>query len=189
MIEASKLQTILLSAQLGGLWILFLGGLVILPCELADSPFPAFAFAVTWGPNGLFLVLFMRGALSLPRFLVSVHPAEPALYRRVGVGFVKRVVATRLWPLMHGWKPAPKPRNRWELLERTESSTIGAEVCHGAAFIFGLVVTLFFLAAGQFPEAAWIIAYNILLNGYPVMLQRVNRWRVQQIRALTCESA
>jgi hypothetical protein len=29
----------------------------------------------------------------------------------------------------------------------------------------------------------WIVAFNVLLNGYPVMLQRANRWRVQQIRA------
>ena len=171
------------SAQLWGLRLLFLGSLVVLPCALAGSSFPAFAFAVTWGPNGLFLVLFMRGALSLPRFLVSVQPVEPVLYRWVGVGFVKRIVATGTWPLMHGWKPPPKPRNHEELLNRVESSTIGAEVCHGAAFIFALLVALFFLAVGQFPEAVWVVAFNMLLNGYPVMLQRVNRWRVQQIRA------
>jgi Glycosyl-4,4'-diaponeurosporenoate acyltransferase len=140
---------------------------------------------VTWGPNGLFLVLFMRGALPLPGSIVSVQPVEPVLYRWVGVGFVKRIVATRRWPLMHGLKPPPKPRNRRELLDRIESSTIGAEVCHGATFIFALLVALFFLAVGQAPEAAWIVAYNMLLNGYPVMLQRDNRWRVQQIRAST----
>jgi hypothetical protein len=34
----------------------------------------------------------------------------------------------------------------------------------------------------------WIFAFNLLLNGYPVMLQRVNRWRVQQVRASTARS-
>ena len=108
---------------------------------------------------------------------------EPVLYRWIGVGFVKRIVATHMWPLMHGWKPLPKPRSQQELLDRIEAATKGAEVCHGATFILALLVALFMLAVGQFREAAWIVAFNVLLNGYPVMLQRANRWRVQQIRA------
>jgi hypothetical protein len=172
-----------LSVQLWAFRILFLGGLGILPSALTGSPFAAVAFALAWGPNGLFLMWFMRGALHLPRFLVPVHPIEPVLYRWVGVGFVKRIVATRMWPLMHGWKPLPKPRDRQELLDRVEVSTIGAEVCHGATFILASLVALFLLVVGQFPEAMWIVAFNVLLNGYPVMLQRANRWRVQQIRA------
>jgi hypothetical protein len=173
------------SVQLWGFRILFFVSLVVLPCTFAGSSFPAFAFAVAWGPNGLFLVLFMRGALCLPRFLLSVRPVEPVLYRWVGVGFVKRIVATRIWLLMHGGKPPPKPRNYLELLNRIESATIGAEVCHGATFILALLIAMFFLAVGQFSEAVWILAFNMLLNGYPVMLQRANRWRVQQIRAST----
>jgi hypothetical protein len=174
-----------ISAQLWGLRILFFGGIVILPCALAGSPFPAIAFSLAWGPNGLFLAWFMRGALSLPRFLVSVHAMEPMLYRWVGVGFVKRVVATRLWPLMHGIEAHPKPKNRQELLDRIELSTKGAEVCHGATFMLASLVALLLLTVGKFPEAMWIVAFNMLLNGYPVMLQRANRWRVQQIRAST----
>src|SRR5690606_715566 len=137
-------------------------------------------------PNGLFLIWLMRGALHLPGFLDSVHPVEPVLYRLVGVGFVKRIVATRVWPLMNGWEPPPKPRNRQDLMDRIESVTRGAEVCHGATFILASLVALFLLALGQFAEAAWIVAFNVLLNGYPVLLQRVNRSRVQQIRASKC---
>jgi hypothetical protein len=86
---------------------------------------------------------------------------------------------------MHGWKPPPKPRNRQEFLDRTESATIGAEVCHGATFILASLIALLLLFVGQFAEAMWIVAFNVLLNGYPVMLQRVNRWRVQRARAST----
>lgn len=182
---ASRSQMIPLSAQLWGLRILFLVGLGILPSALTGSPFAALAFALAWGPNGPFLMWFMRGALRLPRFLVSVHPIEPVLYRWVGVGFVKRIVATRLWPLMHGWEPPPKPSDRQELLDRIESATRGAEVCHGATLILAFLVALLLLAVERFPEAMWIVAFNVLLNGHPVMLQRANRWRVQQIRVDT----
>jgi len=173
-----------LSAQLWGLRVLFFVGIAFL-CRLAGSGFPALAFALSWGPNGLFLLWFMRGALPLPRFLVSVRPIEPVLYRWVGVGLVKRIVATRIWPLLNGIEPPPKPKNRQELLIRIELATKGAEICHGATFTLAFFVALFYLAVGLFSEAVWIVAFNVLLNGYPVMLQRVNRWRVQQVRAST----
>jgi hypothetical protein len=166
------------AAQVWGLRILFFGGLGLLPS----------AFGLTWGPNGLFLLLSMRDALRLPRSLVSVRPMEPVLYRLLGVGFVKRIVATRLWPLMLGWEPLPEPGNREALLSRIDATSRGAEVCHGATFILASVIALLFLIAGRPREAAWIIAFNVLLNGYPVMLQRMNRWRVQQIRAGACSS-
>jgi len=86
---------------------------------------------------------------------------------------------------MHGIQPHPKPTNRQELLDRIELSTMGAEVCHGATFLLAFLVALLLLAVGKFPEAMWIVAFNMFLNGYPVMLQRANRWRVQQVRAST----
>ena len=182
-IEAPSSPMIPMWAQVWGLRILFVGGLGLLPTVLTGSPFPALAFALATGLNILFFVCFMRGALSLPRFLVAVHPMEPVLYRWLGVGFVKRIVATRAWPLMIGWEPPPKPKNREELFVRIEISTIGAEVCHGATFVLAFLVALLLLAVGQLAGAVWIVAFNVLLNGYPVMLQRANRWRVQQIRA------
>ena len=171
------------SAQLWLLRILFFGGLGVLPSALAHSPVPAFAFALAWGPNGVFLAAFMRGALSLPAFLVPVRSIEPTVYRWLGVGLVKRIVATRAWPLMNFQEPPPQPKSRQELLDRTELVTKGAEVCHGATFILALVVGMFWLAVRPSSEALWIFAFNVLLNGYPVMLQRANRWRVQQVRA------
>lgn len=167
--------------QVWGLRILFLGGLGILPSALTGSSFPALAFALTWGLNGLFLWWFMQGTLHLPHFLVPIHPVEPVIYRWVGVGFIKRIVATRAWSLMNGMEPPSKPANRQALLDRTELSTKGAEVCHGATFLLAFFVAMFLLAAGQAAEAAWLLALNVLLNGYPIMLQRVNRRRVQQI--------
>jgi hypothetical protein len=44
-------------------------------------------------------------------------------------------------------------------------------------------VALYYLAVGRIPEVFWILGFNLVLNGNPVMLQRANRWRIQQIRA------
>src|SRR5690349_10413314 len=123
-----------LSAQLWGLRIVALLSIVSM-CLLAGSGFPALAFSLAWSPNGLFLSWFMRGTLHLPHFLVPVQPMEPVLYRWLGVGFVKRIVETRIWPLVNGLEPPPKAKNSRELLDRIDLSTRGAEVCHGATFI------------------------------------------------------
>jgi hypothetical protein len=173
-----------LSAKVWGLRILVVATLVSLDA-LAGSGMASLAFGLAWAPNGLFLSASMRGALHLPRVLERVHPMEPVLYRLVGVGLVKRIVATRMWVLLNGFEPPAKPKNRQELLDRTELMTKFAEVCHGATFILVSFVALLCLAAGWFSEVVWIVAFNVLLNGYPVMLQRANRWRVQLVRAST----
>lgn len=165
-------------------WVLRLlfACVLILLCSLADSGMPAFAFALAWGPNGFFLVVFMKGKLHLPRALEVVHPIEPVLYRWLGVGLMKRIVANRMWPLFVGMEPPSKAGSRHELLYRVELSTKGGEICHGATFILVLLVALFYHAIGQHAFAFWTHGFNILFNGYPVMLQRSNRWRIQEIQ-------
>ena len=170
-----------LQAKVWTLRVLVVVGLMVL-CVLAGSGTPSLAFALAWGPNGLFLVLFQKGVLMFPSSLERVHPAEPVVYRALGVGFVKRIVATRMWPLLLGMEPPPVPTNREQLLEHIVLSTKGAEICHAATFVLASVVALWCLIAGKVSAAAWILAFNMLLNGYPVMLQRSNRSRVQQLR-------
>lgn len=180
--EAPRLEMIPLSVKVWGLRILIVAGIVFL-CALAGSGIPSLALGVVWAPNGLFLSAYMRGRLRFPRFLEPVKPFEPVLYRWLGVGLVKRIVANRIWPVLHGFDVPPKLTNSKESLDRTEIMMRGAEICHGATFIFAFSVALFCLAVGRIPEAAWILVFNQLLNGYPVMLQRANRWRMQQLRA------
>lgn len=177
---ALRFQMIPLSTQVWGLRVL---GIAVFLFSMAGSGIPAMAFTLAWGTNGLSFYALNRGALRLPRFLEPVQPMEPVFYRWLGVGLVKSIVATRIWPLLWGLEPPPKPKNRQELLDRTELTTKDAEVGHGATFILVLLFALIFLAVGKFSEAVWVFAFNLLLNGYPVMLQRVNRWRVQQVRA------
>ena len=125
----------------------------------------------------------MRGALHLPRLFEPVHPIEPIVYRWIGVGLVKRIVATRMWPMLLGFEPPPKAVNRHEFLDRIELDTKGAEICHGATFVLASSVALSCLAVGWISAAVWILVFNVALNGYPVMLQRSNRWRIHQLRA------
>lgn len=172
-------------AKVWGLRILLVGVIVVLAG--ATSGVASWALVIVWPLNGLFLWLFMRGSLRLPHVLEPVHPAEPVLYARLGVGLVKRIVETPLWPLVNGFEPPPNAKSRRELLDRTEQTARGAEVCHLATFVFASLAMTIYLAVGDFAAAAWILVFNLLLNGYPVMLQRVHRWRIQQIRMESCD--
>jgi hypothetical protein len=163
-----------------GLRLLVFTGIGLL-CWLDDSPIPAIAFALAWIPNYPLLGAVATGTVRLPRFLEPVHPVEPVVYRWAGVGVIKWLVTTRAWSTLVGLEPPPKAGSRHELLHRVELLTKGAEACHGAAFLFALSWALFCLAIGGAPAAVWILAFNIALNGYPVMLQRSNRWRLQQM--------
>jgi hypothetical protein len=151
-------------------------------CVTTDSLEPAIAFALTLGPSILFVAAFMAGALPFPSFLNSVRPLEPVLYQWLGVGLVKRVVATRIWPVLVGVVPPPRPTDRTEFLNSVERSTHGAEICHWPTFVLACGVAILCFVFGRVSLAAWIMAFNVILNGYPIMLQRSNRWRLHRIR-------
>jgi hypothetical protein len=168
------------SAKVWGLRILLV--VVIAVLAAATSGIASWALVIVWPLNGLFLWLFMRGNLRLPQVLEPVYPVEPVIYSWLGVRLVKSVVETPLWPMVNGFEPPPKAKSQQELLDRMEQTARGAEICHLATFAFASLAMAIYLAVGNIPTAIWILVFNLLLNGYPVMLQRVHRWRIQQIR-------
>jgi hypothetical protein len=125
----------------------------------------------------------MVGALQLPGLLEPVHPIEPTLYRWFGVGWIKKLVTSRAWLMLVGLEQPQKATSRHALLNRTELVTKGAEICHGAALVFASCIAILCIAGGEIATAVWILSFNFALNGYPIMLQRSNRWRVQQVFA------
>jgi hypothetical protein len=129
---AFKGSMITVSAKVWGLRVALIGIIVMLAG--ATSGAASWALAIAWGPNGLFLWLFMRGALRLPRIMEAVHPIEPVIYRWLGV--------------------------------------------------LASLVSWVYFAVGNVSFAVWTLIFNILLNGYPVMLQRSHRWRIQKVRPI-----
>src|SRR5690348_4137553 len=95
-------------------------------CVIAGSFHPAFAFGIALVPSMLCVAAFMAGALRFPRFLSSVHSIEPVLYSAAGVGLVKRIIATPVWPVFVGVIPPPRPTDRTDFLDYIEHSTEGA---------------------------------------------------------------
>jgi hypothetical protein len=65
--------------------------------------------------------------------------------------------------------------------ERIERETRAAEGGHGIAFLIVLFLALVALVRGDLERAAWLLALDIPINLYPVLLQRDHRQRLEKM--------
>jgi Glycosyl-4,4'-diaponeurosporenoate acyltransferase len=140
-----------------------------------------FSFLVVWLPMA-WLGLVSRAVR--PRLPASYHQLrgferDGAVYERIGVLTVKRLL--RRGPLaafnpdLH--LPAERsPANIAHLDQRMRD----AEASHAILFVVTLVIVAHAAGRRWSAAAGWTLLFDILLNGYPVVLQRYNRARLAQ---------
>lgn len=100
------------------------------------------------------------------------------LYRWLGVPLFRALVRRgplslsnrALRPAWHSGDP-----------ERIEREIRAAEGGHGIAFLVVLFLAFVALVQGEPERAAWLVALDIPLNLYPVLLQRDHRHRLQEM--------
>ena len=56
-----------------------------------------------------------------------------------------------------------------------------AETGHAVIFIVMLLFISYALLRGWFDAVGWMLAFNVIINGYPVMLQRYNRIKLHEL--------
>jgi hypothetical protein len=56
-----------------------------------------------------------------------------------------------------------------------------AETIHGFHFMLMLLFVSYALLRGWFDAVGWMLAFNVIINGYPIMLQRYNRIKLQEL--------
>jgi len=107
------------------------------------------------------------------------HP--PASLATVVAGLL--VLAFRAWgPYSAGFALAafnpglhlPEDRTP-ERLAALERRMREAESSHGILFVLTLALIVNAAARGHWIAAGWTLLFDVLVNGYPVMLQRYNR--------------
>jgi hypothetical protein len=145
----------------------------------ADSPW--FAFFVVWVPMTW---LGTVGRVARPRLPDAFHrlrrfEQDGRLYERLGVGTAKRLL--RRGPLavfnpdLH-LPSEPTPERIAHLDQRMRD----AEASHAILFVLTLGVAAAAATQAWWMTAVLVVVFDILMNGYPVMLQRYNRARLQQ---------
>lgn len=146
-----------------------------------DQRSVGFAFVVVWVP------MTWLGTVSrviTPRLPASYHRLRPferdgRAYELVGVKLVKRLL--RRGPIA-AFNPGlhlptePTAARIGQLDQRMRD----AEASHMILFVSTIGITVGAAAGGWSGAVGWILVFDVVLNGYPVMLQRYNRALLQQ---------
>jgi hypothetical protein len=138
----------------------------------------AFAFAVVWLPMTW---LGTASRIVTPRLPAAYHALrrfeqDGRLYEHVGVGIVKRLLRSgpvaAFNPDLH--LPAPGERTPASLA-RLDQRMRDAEASHAILLVLTTGVAVHAALRGWWAAAGWTLLFDVLFNGYPVMLQRYNR--------------
>lgn len=138
-----------------------------------------FAFVVVWWPMVWVGSMSRVVQLRLPDGYHRLRSFERGgrVYERVGVRVAK--AALRRGPLARFNPDLHLPAERTpERLERLAQRMRDAEASHAALFVACLPVAVHAGVRGWWLAAVLTVAFDVLMNGYPVMLQRYNRARL-----------
>lgn len=138
-----------------------------------------FAFVVVWAPMAW---LGTIGRVVRPRLPDAYHriravEADGRCYDRLGVGVAKRLLRRGPFaafnPDLH--LPSEPTPERISLLDQRMRD---AEASHAILFVVSLAVALHAAIRGWWAAALATVGFDVVMNGYPVMLQRANRARL-----------
>lgn len=139
-----------------------------------------FALAVVWLPmTGLGTVSHLM-PFRLPAALHALRRFERdgRVYRWLGVGVAKRLLRRGPLAVFNPGLRLPAEPTAARLAE-LEERMCTAEASHAILLVATLPVAIHAAARGWWPAAAATLGFDLLINGYPVMLQRHNRARLR----------
>jgi hypothetical protein len=135
-----------------------------------------FAFGVNWVLI-VWAIMFASNVvpLRLPAQYYATRPFEKAgrLYDLLGVRRYRRALRRVLWSV----NPAllrSQPAARETMIEHTKD----AETGHLFILLVITGITVWALASGWWDTAGWLLLFNLLHNGYPVLSMRQLRARL-----------
>jgi len=142
-------------------------------------------FSVSWVLNfTLFIWVsvaesLLKPPLTSPYFDSFKFEKKGRFYTKLGVNWFRKFL------VLIGWEKLTRAnapvKNDIAALEKYERATRKSEFGHGIAAIIDMILTVYIYTRFGFAGTYWMIALNILLNGYPIMLQRYNRPRLRTI--------
>ena len=145
---------------------------------------PMFAFLVNW--LVMSWIALMGQHVTFPHFTSKYYEIKPCeqsgrLYERLGVRLFKKIV--RRGPLTVFSPTLRFPTEKTAAtLEHLAHEMRKAETSHAAIFLVILLPIGYALIRGWLDAAIWLLFFNILFNGYPVMLQRYNRIKLEELQ-------
>jgi hypothetical protein len=144
--------------------------------RLLGATSAAFAFLVVWAPMTWLGTVSRVVQPRLPRRYHELRDFErdPWLYELLGVRLFKRLLRRGPLAVFNPGLHLPADRSP-ERLVKLEQGMIDAEASHFVLLVAMLGVVINAAARGWWTAAGLTLLFDLLMNGYPVMLQRYNR--------------
>jgi Glycosyl-4,4'-diaponeurosporenoate acyltransferase len=143
---------------------------------------PIFAFLVNWLAMSWVAIAGQAVYFTFPLRYYDIKAFERTgqVYERLGIRLFKRLV--RRGPLSIFSPTLRMPRDKTiSSLQHLDHEMRKAETGHMLIFMLMLLFISCALLRGWFDAVAWMLAFNVIINGYPIMLQRYNRIKLQEL--------
>jgi hypothetical protein len=143
---------------------------------------PISAFLINWLAMSWVAIVGQRISFSIVSKYYDTQPFEKTgkVYERLGIRLFKKMV--RRGPLSVFSPTLRFPEKKTvAALRNLENEMRKAETGHLLIFIFMLLFAGYAWLNGWLDAVGWISLFNILFNVYPIMLQRYNRIKLQEL--------
>ena len=143
---------------------------------------PVSAFLVNWLAISWMAVIGQVVHLSFAPGYYHVKPFERTgqVYERLGIRLFKKLVRRRPLSIFSPTLRFPKEKTI-SALQSLLNEMRKTETGHALIFVLVLLFAGYVLIKGWLDAVAWLLLFNILINGYPIMLQRYNRIKLQEL--------
>ena len=143
---------------------------------------PVSAFLVNWLTMSWMAVIGQVVHFTFAPGYYGVRPFERTgqVYERLGIHLFKRLVRRGPLSIFSPTLRFPKERTV-SALQALLNEMRKAETGHALIFVLVLLFVGYGLLKGWLDAVAWMLLFNIFINGYPIMLQRYNRIKLQEL--------
>lgn len=141
-----------------------------------------FAFLLNWLVMAWLAMSSLVIQIAFPPSYYATQPFEQdgQIYEHLGIHLFKRLIRRGPLAIFSLNFRLPKEKSV-SALRKLENNMRGAETIHVCIFLIMFVFIGYALCRGWLDALVWLLLFNLLLNVYPVMLQRYNRIWLQAL--------
>ncbi|RFZ85062.1 hypothetical protein DYU05_05505 [Mucilaginibacter terrenus] len=143
------------------------------------------SFLFAWTVNFMLMLCVsvvmqtLKPELSFSYFTTRNFEKKGVIYEWFGVHAFRKMMVLTGWEKLHKKGNPVKPD--LQAIEQLEYNTRQAEFNHLSIFIIVQIIWIYACVVHSFKGAIWLLVLNVLLNLYPILVQRYNRPRLQRI--------
>jgi len=143
---------------------------------------PITAFLLDWLVVACMATIALIIRLPLPSqyYEIKAYESSGRIYVLLGVPFFKKLVRRGPLSIFSRTFRLPKDESQTALLQLDQKMQ-EAEAIHVFSFLAIWPFICFSILWKWLDGAAWLLLFNLMVNGYPIMLQRYNRIRLHEL--------